>query len=194
MSTSSLFGSLLAQVESLDQFVSALRDRKGRIDSGELFAGLVILAGVLAGIVILARIFDPHRRKQPYTSPGRLLFSLCKAHGLRWSQWWLLRQIARHQAMEDPARLFVEPERLDPANAGPLGAAKRDQIQALRARLFSDLAEITRAPGGNMPAPEKGGPGGAAMPLFPASAIPTLDVPDWLPPVSLPEDFPKPAP
>jgi len=193
MSAFSLFGSLLAQVESLDEFVSALRDRRGRMDSGELLVSLAILAGVLVAIGILARIFDRHRRKQPYTSPGRLLLSLCKAHGLHWSEWWLLRQIARHQELEDPARLFVEPERLDPANVGPFWAAKRGQIQTLRACLFSDLAELTSPPGGSLRGPGQGGPGGAPTPLFPAPAIPTLDLPPWLPPAGLPQDFPKPA-
>ena len=134
---------LMAQVNNLDGFVSALRDKKGRMESGEMLAGMLILVAILAAVWVLARILDLNHRKRSYVSPRGLLWSLSRAHRLRWSQWWLLSQIARHQGLSDPARLFLEPERLDPANLGPQFEPRRLQIQVLRARLFADLAEMS---------------------------------------------------
>ncbi len=140
------FSCLLAQLDGLDSFVSALRDKKGRGDSSDIFTGLLILVVISVLVWLAARAFDWILRKRRHPSPRRLLWSLSRAHRLRWSQWWLLRQIAKQQKLEDPARLFLEPEWLDPATLGLEFATQRMQIQVLRARLFSDLAEMGGKP------------------------------------------------
>ena len=179
MAVAALWFNLLAQVPNLDRFVSALRNRKGRTDSGEWIAGLLMWVAALVAVWVIARILERRSRRRSYSSPGRLLFSLCRAHGLRWSQWWLLRQIARQEKLEDPARLFLEPGLLDPARLGPPLAARRREILVLRARLFADLSEF-----GGLPemAPAKGPNVAAArqspMPLFPAATVPSLDLPE----------------
>lgn len=151
-----LLFSLFAQIDSLDSFVSALRDKKGRADSGEIISGLLILVAVSAAVWLLVWGLDRCFRGRIRPSPGRLLWSLSRAHHLRWSQWWLLRRIARQQKLEDPARLFLEPEWLDSARLGAEFAAQRFQVQILRARLFTDLAEMGPR---TQPAGREGSPG-----------------------------------
>ena len=59
------------------------------------------------------------------SSPNRLFLSLCRAHRIAWSDRWLLWRLAASQRLEDPVRVFLEPERLDPDAAGPFSAAGR---------------------------------------------------------------------
>lgn len=141
-----LLANLLAQIDSLDGFVDALRVRRGRGDSVEIIATLLVLAAISMTVWLLARLVDRFCRKRLRPSPSRLLWSLSRAHHLRWSQWWLLRRIARQQKLEDPARLFLEPEWLDANRLGAEFTPQKMQIQVLRARLFSDLAEMGGPP------------------------------------------------
>lgn len=139
---SALFYRLFAQLDSLEGFVNALRDRRGRGDYGEILSSLMVLTIISVAVWLLARGFDRLCRRRSYSAPYRLLWSLSRAHRLRWSQWWLLRRIARQENMDDPARLFLEPEWLDPARLGPEFANQGPQILVLRARLFVDLADM----------------------------------------------------
>jgi hypothetical protein len=110
----------------------------------ELVVWLAVL-GLGAATTCLAVRFLAYRvRRRSFDRPGRLLFSMCRAHRLPWSQWWLLRRIARIQGLQDPVRLFVEPERLDPARLGPQFYSRQAQILAMRLRLFGELATGTR--------------------------------------------------
>lgn len=136
------FFTLWAQIDSLDKFVEALRDRRGRGDSTEILGALLALAAVSVAVWALARLVERFCRKRLRPSPYRLLWSLSRAHRLRWSQWWLLRRIARQLNLEDPARLFLEPEWLDANKLGAEFAPRSREIQVLRARLFGDLAEM----------------------------------------------------
>lgn len=171
---------LVAQVDRLEGVAGALRDEKGGLAPGNLLASLLFLAAVFLVLWTAAWLFDRYYRRRSQGNPRRLLFTLCRAHGLRWSQWWLLRRIARYQQLEDPARLLIEPERLDPANLGPMFQAHRLAVQAIRARLFADLNEMSRehehfGRGETMTGQASESP----MPLFPAKPLPHLDVPPW---------------
>jgi len=139
---SSPFCRLFAQLDSLEGFVNALRDRRGRGDYSEILSSLLILAIISVFVWLLARVFDRFCQRRSYSAPYRLLWSLSRVHRLRWSQWWLLRRIAKQQNLDDPARLFLEPEWLDPARLGPEFAQQSAQVLVLRARLFVDLAEM----------------------------------------------------
>jgi hypothetical protein len=104
---------------------------------------ILVLVGLLAFVVLLwlvARIAERRRERGPSNSPLLLFFSLCRAHGLSWSEGYLLWRVARRHRLEDPARVFLEPERLDPAGIGPAGKSRARRLQALKDRLFAGLA------------------------------------------------------
>jgi len=73
------------------------------------------------------------------SSPNRLFLSLCRAHGIAWSDRWLLWRLAASQRLKDPARLFLEPERLDPDLARPLSRRRAARLERLRLQLFEGL-------------------------------------------------------
>jgi len=164
MTVSARYCLLFAQVDSLDGFVSALRNRKGSAPSGDMLNVLLWLAAVLVAVWVLARLAGRFSRRRGYVNSGRLLLSLCRAHKLRWSQWWLLRQVARAHKLEDPARLFLEPEWLDPSRLPPGMEARRSEILVLRARLFADLPEINKPPPAQVADVAQNGPATDKMP------------------------------
>lgn len=89
--------------------------------------GLVILFG----LVRMARRFA-HRWHNSH--PG-LFCSLCRLHRLDRNSRRLLKQVAQCYRLAQPARIFIEPQWLDPARLTPL-RARSAEIVALRNRLF----------------------------------------------------------
>ncbi len=79
------------------------------------------------------------------SSPNRLFLSLCRAHRIAWSDRWLLWRLAASQRLEDPARVFLEPERLDPDAAGPFSARRAARLERLQRKLFDEVLS-TRCP------------------------------------------------
>jgi len=55
-------------------------------------------------------------------------------------EWWLLWRVSRDQQLRDPARLFLEAERLNPAHLGPALRVKEAQLESLAGRLFDGMA------------------------------------------------------
>ena len=134
-------GILLAQQSPLKNFAREFQGRETRLESGYLLTGLVILIGILLTVWLLSRILDRFEGRRPVDSSRMLFLSLCRAHRLRFSEWWLLFRVAQEQKLDDPARLFLEPQRLDPANL-PAGLRPRsEQVDGLRRRLFAGLGE-----------------------------------------------------
>lgn len=174
-----------AQLESLDGFIRALRDRSGRTGDGDVLTSFLLLVAILLVVWLVAHIVDRTRQRRPCNSPGWLLWTLCRAHGLDWSQWLLLRRIARHEQLEDPGRLFLEPERLDVEGLGTAFALQRSKIQLIRNRIFSDLRSFGPTPVASPP-PEPRKP--SPMPLFPPLETPKVDFPAWPSIAAAPDD------
>ncbi len=128
---------LLAQQSPLDNFAREFQGRQTRINSGYLTTGLVILVGMVLAVWLLSLVLDRYGGRRPVDSSLALFLALCRAHRLRWSEWWLLWRVARDQQLKDPARLFLEPKRLDPANLGPVLRLRSEQLEAIRGRLFA---------------------------------------------------------
>ena len=128
---------LLAQQSPLDNFAREFQGRETRLNSGYLTTGLVILLGMVLAVWLLSLVLDRYGGRRPVDSSLALFLALCRAHRLRWSEWWLLWQVARDHQLKDPARLFLEPERLDPANLGPVLRLKSEQLESIRGRLFA---------------------------------------------------------
>jgi hypothetical protein len=130
---------LFAQDSRLEGFAKGFRPREGHLSMGSVLVGLMIVAGFIVGLWLLARLADRGREKRPSNSPARLFLSLCRAHGLRWPDRWLLWRVARHHRLSTPARIFIEPERLEPAGLGQALLRRADRLRALREGLFCDL-------------------------------------------------------
>jgi hypothetical protein len=139
---------LLAQPSPLENFAREFQGREARLESGYLLTGLLILLSILLAIWLLSRVLERFDGRRPVDSSIMLFLSLCRAHRLRWPEWWLLFRVAREQKLNDPARLFLEPERLEPANLPAALRPRSEQLEGLRRRLFAGLAE------GDLPIPD----------------------------------------
>ena len=131
---------LLAQDTRLEGFTRGFRRRQETpVELGDVMLGLAIVVGFVALLVLLSRAIERRQRAGPTNSRLGLFFSLCKAHGLAWSEWRLLWRLARRQRLRDPARLFVEPQAFEPANLGPSLRPQAAEIRAIGKRLFAGL-------------------------------------------------------
>jgi len=128
-------GMLLAQRSRLDSLAGGFKGR--RIDGDDMLQGLLALAGIAAAVWALSYLLALQERRRLYSSPRRLFLSLCRAHRLRWSQRWLLWRVARWQGLRDPARLFVEPQRLAAANVGPALRGKATQLGEIAKKIYA---------------------------------------------------------
>ncbi len=171
---------LLAQQDPLQNIAEEFKGREARLESGYLWTGLWILLGIVAALFLLAKLFHLCEKRRPTNSSIRLFLSLCRAHRLRWSERWLLWRVAREQQLKDPGRLFLEPERLDPANLSPVLQLRAARLEGIRSRLFAGV------PTEDAPPPEQGQAAGAspspqtaggALPVVPTAQSPASDVP-----------------
>ena len=80
---------------------------------------VVIAAGLVAVAWARAHWAGPSPHGLTPSSPNRLFRGLCRAHGLAWADRRLLLRLARFQELDNPGRLFLEPERFDPAALDP---------------------------------------------------------------------------
>jgi len=176
-----IHGILLAQQSRLESLGSGFRKSGRRIDSGDVLVGIVIFAGVMLGLWLLAYFLAPQKRRWRGNSPLRLFCTLCKAHDLRWVEWWLLWRVARQQRLQDPVRLFLDPERLDPAALGPGLQTQAERVSSIRARLFADLPNDPKPPLSAQEAASSPTPRAKRekSPLFAPLGNPTLDLPLW---------------
>ena len=133
---------LLADDARLRILSESFRSDRTRPETGGLVLVLSILACVVLALWIVSRLAARRDRGHRINHPNALFAELCKAHGLDRQARQLLQSIARQQRLAHPARLFLEPERLNPTSlTGPL-AARRSEIEALRRRLFTGLPGI----------------------------------------------------
>ena len=176
---------LTAQRSRLDEVTSVFRNRPSQIDTQYMLTGLLVLAAIVLGMWLLSQLLARQERRRSYNSAWMLFLSLSKAHRLSWPDRWLLWRVARHQGLRDPARLFLEPERLADNNLGPALRLRGAQLKALRGRLFAGLESRPGRPAGSPPSPgEPSPPQTAAEPpslSFPIADNPALDVPPWAP-------------
>jgi hypothetical protein len=163
---------LLAQRGRLDSLSSGFRGRRARFDTQDIVTVLLIAAGIAVAVWVLSYFLRLQERRRGYASPLGLFLSLCRAHRLRWSQWWLLWRVAGAQQLRDPARLFLEPERLDPANLDRLFETRQAKLKQIRDRLFDQLEEQEEYRDWEWPNLDRL-PEGAL--LSPMSADPTLE-------------------
>jgi hypothetical protein len=179
---------ILAGRDRLDGMFRSFRERKQHLDQGDLVTGLSILAGVILAIWLLSWLLARQEQRHVRNSGLGLFVSLCRAHQLRLRQWWLLWRVARHHKLRDPARVFLEPERLDPDDLSTRLQARAEDLADLRDQLFSDLEGETRYhplaakkkkkdAAASEAEPSEPNPG----PVFPKAVSPSLEMPPWPP-------------
>ena len=115
--------------------VSALLARRG--ETGEIIFWLFIFGvsiGIICSISYAATQFANHWK---YNSHPSLFYSLCRVHDIDRGNRSLLKQVIRHHGITQPARIFTEPQWLDPAKLGKSFEAKAQQLLTLRKRFFA---------------------------------------------------------
>jgi len=142
--------------------------RERQVTASDVAIALLILTGIVAALWFLSRLLPLGGQRRGRSSPGRLFLSLCKAHRLRWREYWWLWRLARSQRLRDPARLFLEPERWQTAGLSPALRARAQQLTRLRERLFTETPpKEQRQPAGARTWPTAAGQP-AGVPLFEA--------------------------
>ena len=179
---------LLAQRSRSDSFREGFRSR-GTTGHDDVLLSLLIVATLVAGMWAISRLVSMGRKRHGYNSPWRLFWALCKAHHLSWSDRWLLRRVARDQALHDPGRLFLEAQRWEEKNLGPRFTQDYPRLRALRTKIFGETtrslaieqvsqpAQPTALPARPTALPAR--PVASPPPLFPSLPSPTLDIPPW---------------
>jgi hypothetical protein len=142
---SSVTGLIFAQRSGIDEMSEGFRGR-ARMDSTHLVAILLGLAAVVLVVWLLSYFSGSRRRPAAYHSPGRLFLAIAKGHRLSWRETWLLWRVARWHRLEDPARLFLEPDRFDRENLGASLMRHAARLQSLRGRLFAGLVRPEQGP------------------------------------------------
>ena len=100
-------------------------------------AVILLIVAAAASIIWLLNRLSRDDRQQIRNNPRGLFRELCRAHGLSLTHRRLLDQLASYQQLADPARLFLEPERFEPARLGPVLEPHQARFAALRDRLFA---------------------------------------------------------
>jgi len=116
------------------------------LNDGMLIVGGAIGAVALAVLGIAAYVVRNMLRRRRRYSHKALFDGLCSTHGLDRTARALLWQIARLHNLTQPARLFTEPQWLDPACLQPCLGTRTPEAAALQSQLFAE-SEDGDAPG-----------------------------------------------
>ncbi|MGO8750383.1 MAG: hypothetical protein ACLQNE_30935 [Thermoguttaceae bacterium] len=142
---------LIAQTTRMDDLAGGMaesfRGERGPLDlKGMMYAvvGLVILV-LVAWFLTRSAEKEKHRGR---CSPRRLFLSLCRTHRLGWSDRWFLWRLAAQHRLKDPARVFIEPERFDPAGTNLPLQRHATRLARLRRQLFAEILEEPQDGGG----------------------------------------------
>ena len=111
-----------------------------KLDPTLIIASAVVLITVVAFLWFLHRAMNRQEGKRAYNSPRQLFRSLCRLHELSGAERRALSYLARG---DQPAILFLSPDRFDAAIAATGSASQRKMLEALRGKLFADLADAT---------------------------------------------------
>ncbi len=120
-----------------EQFCSVSPLLARRSETGEAVFWFAIFGAIIGVICGASYAATQLANKWRYNSHRSLFYSLCRVHDIDHNTRTMLKQVIRHHGMTQPARLFTEPEWLDPAKLGKPFKAKAQRLQVLRKRLFA---------------------------------------------------------
>ncbi len=123
----------------LDGIASGFRQRQSEAHSTSMLVLLAVFGGIIIAFWVMVRWADRRERQEARSHPWRLFYQLGKAHRLSWREMWVLWRLARQQGLADPARIFLEPERLTATSAEGLANWQREVLESLPRRLFAEL-------------------------------------------------------
>lgn len=168
---------LLAERSPLRDMGSGFRDRREHFDPLQLLPWLVVLAVVAAALVVVSRYLNGKDNRRLYNNPQALFRSLCQAHELSRADQRLLWQLARHLELEQPAELFLDPQRFCAAIVEPEFRRHQEVLDALAEKLFAsdDLLLIGLQPRTAAPDPPQATPGADESGENPAGREAMLD-------------------
>ena len=128
---------LLAQAGRAAELSRNFRGSRARFGFGDVLIVVGIFIAVGALVWVLSQFLSRQDRTGRYNQPKRLFRQLCQAHDLDRASRLLLQRLARHQGLDDPARIFLEPERFNPVNVGRDLRDQQPRLDVLRGTLFS---------------------------------------------------------
>lgn len=102
-------------------------------------SGVAFVTGAVALVLLVAMIVSSlitARKQRVRNSPSRLLRQLCDAHGFPRRQARLLQQAAMALGVDQPGRLFLEPNLLSQAAEHPTLSSRRGELEDLANELF----------------------------------------------------------
>jgi hypothetical protein len=97
----------------------------------------VVAFAVVGALLWLAFRFSQSKERRAIDNPRALFRELCRAHGLDTRSMRLLADLARCHGLANPALLFVEPERFEPAYVNVKLPARSAELEELASRLFA---------------------------------------------------------
>jgi hypothetical protein len=157
-----LFAPLLAQRSVLRDMGSGFRDRR-EMHWVDLLPWALVLGTVIAVLMLISRFMNRRDSRRLYSSPRRLFGTLCRAHALDRASCRLLQQLARANAIAQPAQLFLDPDYFLPTRLTPELLRHQAAVAALREKLFAIDGELRKE--------EEGPPPMALDVLAPASSL-----------------------
>ena len=128
---------LLAQLSRTQGLGGNFRGPGARVDGGDMLMIAMLVLGAVGVIVLLSVLLRLQERRNRCNNPQKLFRDICRLHELDRKSRKLLTQLARHQDLEHPARLFLEPARFNPENVGAELGQHQREFDTLRGRLFS---------------------------------------------------------
>jgi hypothetical protein len=113
----------------------------GRTDYGasDIICYAVAALVVAAGLFAIFRFLVRRQQTRRLPNPKRLFKELCRAHRLDRLSRRRLWRVAKSACPDQPARLFLEPEKIDFGFCQKELQMTREEVIALRRRLFTDL-------------------------------------------------------
>ncbi|HTU24345.1 MAG TPA: hypothetical protein VMF30_03035 [Pirellulales bacterium] len=131
---------LLADRHLFHDMGAGFREKQQRFDASDLLLWILLPVAFFVVVGVLARLLSRGDNRQLFNSPRRLFHALCRAHHLERPERSLLAQIAKAEGIDQPARLFLDPDCFQRATIHPALEGKQSAIAALTDRLFPSAA------------------------------------------------------
>ncbi|HVA46505.1 MAG TPA: hypothetical protein VNH11_09035 [Pirellulales bacterium] len=135
-----LYPVLFADQHAIRNVMRGMHHRQTDFDTSGLATALMIFCLFFVSVWGVARVFVKSESQSNNNSSQALFRELCRAHRLSWLDWWFLLRLARHHHLSEPALLFLEPQRFDPAACGDRWRSAAPRLRDLQLELFADLA------------------------------------------------------